>query len=200
MDAGCACRPALPPSGRRFVVPCHCSHGEDAPTARPQYPPAHMHASAQRVIDAAARGGVAIAVQEFPDGTRTADDAARAVGVSVGQIVKSLVFSVDGEIVVALVSGSNRLSEPALAAATGEPSRAVGRVDTTRSRPRPASPSAACPHSVTPAPSPPSSTAIFSTTTRSGRPRVHHGTCSPISPNDLVALSGATIADLRDDG
>ena len=62
-----------------------------------------------------------IAVKEFPAGTRTAVDAARAVGCEVGQIVKSLVFVAAGRPVVALVSGANRLDEKRLAAVAGEP-------------------------------------------------------------------------------
>ncbi|MDQ2943242.1 MAG: YbaK/EbsC family protein, partial [Candidatus Dormibacteraeota bacterium] len=46
-----------------------------------------------------------LAVREFPEGTRTAVDAARAIGCDVGQIVKSLVFTAAGKPVVALVSG-----------------------------------------------------------------------------------------------
>lgn len=78
-----------------------------------------LHRNAERVV-AAARGlGLEIAPREFPAGTRTADDAARAIGVSVGQIVKSLVFVVDGDAVLALVSGSNLLDEAKLASAAG---------------------------------------------------------------------------------
>jgi prolyl-tRNA editing enzyme YbaK/EbsC (Cys-tRNA(Pro) deacylase) len=62
-----------------------------------------------------------IDVREFPQGTRTAADAARAVGCEVGQIVKSLVFVAGGTPVVALVSGANRLDEGRLAAVAGEP-------------------------------------------------------------------------------
>src|SRR3989442_4126705 len=62
-----------------------------------------------------------VAVKEFPQGTRTAGDAARAVGCEVGQIVKSLVFVAGGRPVVALVSGANRLDEKRLAAVAGEP-------------------------------------------------------------------------------
>src|SRR2546429_7499210 len=62
-----------------------------------------------------------VAVKEFPQGTRTAGDAARAVGCEVGQIVKSLVFVAGGRPVVALVSGANRLDERRLAAVAGEP-------------------------------------------------------------------------------
>jgi prolyl-tRNA editing enzyme YbaK/EbsC (Cys-tRNA(Pro) deacylase) len=60
-------------------------------------------------------------VKEFPAGTRTAVDAARAVGCEVGQIVKSLVFIAAGTPVVALVSGANRVDERRLAAVAGEP-------------------------------------------------------------------------------
>jgi prolyl-tRNA editing enzyme YbaK/EbsC (Cys-tRNA(Pro) deacylase) len=62
-----------------------------------------------------------LAVKEFPEGTRTATDAARAVGCELGQIVKSLVFVAGGRPVVALVSGANRLDERRLATVAGEP-------------------------------------------------------------------------------
>ena len=62
-----------------------------------------------------------VRVREFPEGTRTAVDAARAVGCELGQIVKSLVFLAAGKPVVALVSGSNRLDERRLAAVAGGP-------------------------------------------------------------------------------
>jgi prolyl-tRNA editing enzyme YbaK/EbsC (Cys-tRNA(Pro) deacylase) len=62
-----------------------------------------------------------IVVKEFPVGTRTAIDAARAVGCELGQIVKSLVFVAGGRPVVALVSGPNRLDERRLSALAGEP-------------------------------------------------------------------------------
>lgn len=62
-----------------------------------------------------------VKVSDFPQGTRTAVDAARAVGCDVGQIVKSLVFVAGGRPVVALVSGANRLDERRLGAVAGEP-------------------------------------------------------------------------------
>lgn len=62
-----------------------------------------------------------ITVKQFPVGTRTATDAARAVGCELGQIVKSLVFVAGGRLVVALVSGANRLDERRLGAVAGEP-------------------------------------------------------------------------------
>ncbi len=65
--------------------------------------------------------GLGISVRQFPEGTRTATDAARAVGCGVAQIVKSLVFVAGGRPVIALVSGANRLDEKRLAAVAGEP-------------------------------------------------------------------------------
>jgi prolyl-tRNA editing enzyme YbaK/EbsC (Cys-tRNA(Pro) deacylase) len=75
------------------------------------------HPNVLRVIEAARSRGLAIDVVRFPAGTRTAEDAARAVGCSVAQIVKSLVFMVDGDPVVALLSGADRLDPGRLAAA-----------------------------------------------------------------------------------
>jgi prolyl-tRNA editing enzyme YbaK/EbsC (Cys-tRNA(Pro) deacylase) len=88
-----------------------------------------LPAAARAVADAAAAGGVAVEVREFPEGTHTAEDAARAVGVELGQIVKSLIFTVDGAVVVALVSGPNRLDAARLAAAAGQPGARVARAD-----------------------------------------------------------------------
>lgn len=88
-----------------------------------------MHPNARRVIDAANARGLDIEVSEFPDGTRTAEDAARAVGTSVGQIVKSLVFVVDGRPTMALVSGANQLDPGRLAAAAGVSPDSVERAD-----------------------------------------------------------------------
>ena len=75
------------------------------------------HPRADAVVEAARAAGFDLVVHEHPEGARTADDAAAAVGVDVGQIVKSLVFVVDDEVVVALVSGPNRLDEDLLATA-----------------------------------------------------------------------------------
>ena len=79
----------------------------------------NLHPNTIRVVDAARAAGLEIQTKRFPEGTKTAQDAAAAIGVEVGQIVKSLVFGVDDEIVMALVSGSNQLDEKKLAAAAG---------------------------------------------------------------------------------
>jgi prolyl-tRNA editing enzyme YbaK/EbsC (Cys-tRNA(Pro) deacylase) len=58
-------------------------------------------------------------VRRFPAGTRTAEDAARAIGVEVGRIVKSLVFVAGTETLVVLCSGAARVDETKLAAVIG---------------------------------------------------------------------------------
>ena len=75
--------------------------------------------SAERFAEAARDLGLEIEVRQFPEGTHTAQDAAAAIGVSVGQIVKSLVFMIDGRPVVCLVSGPNRLDPQRLVAVSG---------------------------------------------------------------------------------
>jgi Cys-tRNA(Pro) deacylase len=76
-----------------------------------------LAASAQRVADTARDLGLEIEVRDFSEGTRTAEDAARAIGATVGQIVKSLVFLADAAPIVCLVSGSNRVDTTRLAQA-----------------------------------------------------------------------------------
>lgn len=65
----------------------------------------------------AAAMGIEISPRRFPEGTRTAVDAASAIGCDVAQIVKSLVFVGDEGPVLALTSGANRVDERKLAAA-----------------------------------------------------------------------------------
>lgn len=72
--------------------------------------------SVQRVLDAAAALELVIDVVTFENSTRTAEDAAAAIGCEVGQIVKSLVFTISGVPVIALVSGANQLDTRKLAA------------------------------------------------------------------------------------
>lgn len=78
-----------------------------------------VHRNVQRVIEAGQQRGVDVTPRRFPEGTKTAVDAANAIGVEVGQIVKSLIFGVDGEVVLAYVSGANQLDEQKLAVAAG---------------------------------------------------------------------------------
>jgi prolyl-tRNA editing enzyme YbaK/EbsC (Cys-tRNA(Pro) deacylase) len=58
--------------------------------------------------------------RDFPEGTRTAQDAAAAIGCSVGQIVKSLVFLRDEEPVLVLCSGANTVDAQRLGLAKAD--------------------------------------------------------------------------------
>jgi len=63
----------------------------------------------ERFLAGAEAAGIAPDILRFPEGTRTAEQAAAAVGCELGQIVKSLVFLCDGDAVLALTSGANRV-------------------------------------------------------------------------------------------
>lgn len=77
------------------------------------------HPNLTRVRAYAAERDVAIDIRRFSASTRTAVDAAREIGVSVGEIVKSLVFLADGRPVVVLCCGDRRVSEQRLREALG---------------------------------------------------------------------------------
>jgi prolyl-tRNA editing enzyme YbaK/EbsC (Cys-tRNA(Pro) deacylase) len=154
-----------------------------------------MHPNVARVSAAAAELGLELAHAEFPDGTRTAEDAARAIGVEVGQIVKSLVFLLDGVPVMALVSGSNRLDEARLAAALG--GTTVARADAAVVREatgyviggvppfgHPAPLAVACDEDLL---------AYDEVWAAAGTPR----DVFPIRPPDLVRVAAAVVAPLR---
>jgi prolyl-tRNA editing enzyme YbaK/EbsC (Cys-tRNA(Pro) deacylase) len=78
---------------------------------------------AQQFQDLLAERGLNLTVLELPDSTRTADDAARALGCKKSQIVKSLVFRAvaDDRPIVVLASGPNRVNEATIARLVGSP-------------------------------------------------------------------------------
>jgi Cys-tRNA(Pro) deacylase len=78
-----------------------------------------MHRNVLAVIEAGRIIGIDVRPREFGQSTRTAAEAAEAIGVELGQIVKSLVFTVDDRPVLALVGGDRQLDEAKLAAAAG---------------------------------------------------------------------------------
>jgi Cys-tRNA(Pro) deacylase len=82
-----------------------------------------LSASAQRVQAALARHGIDCQVQEMDQTTRSAADAASAVGCKVGQIAKSLVFrgKATGRAVLVIASGANRVDLARLADTLSEP-------------------------------------------------------------------------------
>jgi len=82
----------------------------------------------ERVQKALDDTGLEVRVEKMPDSTRTAAEAADAVGCTLGQIAKSLIFraKTTDTPVLAIVSGDNRLDTQKLEALTGEP---VGKAD-----------------------------------------------------------------------
>lgn len=74
-----------------------------------------IHPSTQKVIDATQALDIEIEVVTHAEPTRTAQEAADAVGCAVDQIVKSLCFTVADKPVMVLVAGHNRLDEKKLA-------------------------------------------------------------------------------------
>ena len=79
--------------------------------------------SARKVQEALRILGVTCEVREMDKTTRSAQDAARAVGCEVGQIAKSLVFkgATTRQAVLVITSGSNRVDEKKLSERIGEP-------------------------------------------------------------------------------
>jgi prolyl-tRNA editing enzyme YbaK/EbsC (Cys-tRNA(Pro) deacylase) len=88
-----------------------------------------MHPSAQKVADAARELGLDVEIVEFAQTTRTAQEAADAIGCEVAQIVKSLLCAVNGQAIMALVSGVNQLDFGKLAALCGVGRNQVKRPD-----------------------------------------------------------------------
>jgi prolyl-tRNA editing enzyme YbaK/EbsC (Cys-tRNA(Pro) deacylase) len=87
-----------------------------------------LSSSAQKVQDALSALGLTLEVVELPDSTRTAAEAAAAIGCEVAQIVKSLIFKGkrSGQPVLVVASGSNRVAEKLIEAQLGEP---LGKAD-----------------------------------------------------------------------
>ena len=81
-----------------------------------------LASSALKVQTALAERGIAAHVAELPDSTRTAEEAAAAIGCNVAQIVKSLIFQgkESGEPYYVAVSGANRVHEKRLGRLIGE--------------------------------------------------------------------------------
>ena len=82
-----------------------------------------------RVAETIKRSGVDARLEEFPEGTPTASAAAKAVGSSRAEIVKTLLFVCDGRPTLALVPGDRRADETKVAAAVGARGARVARPD-----------------------------------------------------------------------
>jgi prolyl-tRNA editing enzyme YbaK/EbsC (Cys-tRNA(Pro) deacylase) len=83
----------------------------------------------ERVSRAVAERGLDVQVEQLDNSTRTAEDAARAVGCDTRQIAKSIVFIADGEPVVCVASGAHRV----------DPDRVCDALDCAEARPASAS-------------------------------------------------------------
>ena len=148
----------------------------------------------ERVQTALIAAGVDTRIEEFPSSTRTAQEAAATVGTSVAQIVKSLVFLAGGTPVIALVSGVNRLDTQRLGALAGA---TIGKADADAVRQATGFAIGGVPPLGFPAPIP---TFIDRDLLQyeviwaaAGTPR--H--VFPITPPDLVRITGGTVADLK---
>jgi prolyl-tRNA editing enzyme YbaK/EbsC (Cys-tRNA(Pro) deacylase) len=75
-----------------------------------------MHERAEEFADRARREyDFEVEIKEFPEGTKTAEDAAEAIGCDVAQIASSIAMRADDTLIVAVTSGANRVSEAKLA-------------------------------------------------------------------------------------
>ena len=148
------------------------------------------------VVEAGAARGLTIEPRSFPDGTKTAADAAAAIGGEVGQIVKSLVFLVDGAPVMALVAGDNQLDEAKLSAAHG--GGTVSRADADAVRAATGFPIGGVPPLGHDLP-----IHVDADLLRWDVVWAAAGTWTdvfPIAPDELVRVSGGTVADLARQG
>jgi prolyl-tRNA editing enzyme YbaK/EbsC (Cys-tRNA(Pro) deacylase) len=151
--------------------------------------------AAERFLRAAQERGLSPDVRTFPEGTKTAEAAARAVGCTVAQIVKSLVFVADRGPLLALTSGANRADPERLA-------RLVGADEVRRATAEEARAATGFGIGGTPPFGHPSPIRTFV-----DRDLLSHrqlwaaaGTPDavfPIEPEDLVRITGGTVADLR---
>ncbi len=152
--------------------------------------------SAQRVQAALDAHGIAAEVREFPASTRTSAEAAAAIGCTVGQIAKSLVFRArtSDRAVMVIASGANRVDEKAVAARLGEP---IGRADADFVRARTGFTIGGVPPVGHPEPHP-----TFIDRDLLGYDEIWAAAGTPnavfrLRPADLVALTGGEVADIR---
>ena len=147
----------------------------------------------ERFAASASELGIEVAVRSYPEGTRTAIDAAAAVGCDVDQIVKSLILMADDQPVLVLCSGANRVDLAKVGAEFGGEVR-MANADEVRAatgfaigggppfgHPAPL-PTLVDPHLLT----------FDEVWAAAGRP----DSVFPLTPGDLMAGSGARPADI----
>lgn len=159
----------------------------------PAAPVSHAH---PRFAEALAGLGLQVEVRRFPDATRTAAEAAAAIGCSLSEIVKSLVFTADGAPVLVLMDGSSRVNVELVRRELG--ARKVKRADADLVR-------EATGYAIGGVPP-------FGHATRTrvlaDRRLLDHAvvwaaagtphTVFPLDPETLIAHAGATLADVRE--
>jgi prolyl-tRNA editing enzyme YbaK/EbsC (Cys-tRNA(Pro) deacylase) len=157
-----------------------------------------MPSAIERFERAAAAAGLSLEITRFPQGTRTAADAARAVGCEIGQIVKSLVFMADDRPLLALSSGSNRADPRRL----GD---LMGGAEVRRADPEEAREATGYAIGGTPPFGHPGAVPVLVDRdllsydviwAAAGTP----DSVFPITPDQLVRATGGRVADFRDEG
>jgi Cys-tRNA(Pro) deacylase len=148
-----------------------------------------------RFIEQARERGVDVQVEVFPDGTRTAADAAAAIGCAVAQIAKSIVLVADGRAVVAITAGDNRVDLSRVGAAIGASHVRMAKADEARE---------ATGYAIGGVPpfGYPQEVAVLFDRDLLRFDTVHAAAGTPdavfpIAPDRLAAVSGATVADFR---
>ena len=148
----------------------------------------------QRFTQAAEQAGFSVVAEQFPEGTRTAKDAAAAVGCELAQIVKSLVFVHGENPYLVLASGKNRVDESLVAEVMGIKSLSIASPEQVRK---------ATGFAIGGTPPFGHPTSIPTTLDKdllgyetiwaaAGTP----DTCFPISPQDLEKITSAVVADV----
>ena len=153
-----------------------------------------LHRNAERVVAAGRALGLVVDVRSFPEGTRTANDAAAAIGVDVGAIVKSLVLDSDEGPLVALLSGANQADFGAVGHALGV--SGVRRADARQARDATGYPVGGTPPfgHVSPLPTAVDEDLLHfeEVWAAAGTPHL----VFPITPGDLVRATGGQVAKL----
>lgn len=154
-----------------------------------------MHRNTRTVVEIAAGAGVIVEVRHFPEGTRTAADAAAAIGCPLGAIVKSIVLHSDAGPLVVLTSGTNRVDYGKVEAVLGV--GGVGRADADEARAATGYPIGGTAPFIAVTPRPPllldaDLLGYDEVWAAAGTP----DTVFPIAPGTLLDTTGAQVADV----
>jgi prolyl-tRNA editing enzyme YbaK/EbsC (Cys-tRNA(Pro) deacylase) len=157
-----------------------------------------LHRNSERVVAGAAAAGLSIEVQRFPEGTRTAQDAADAIGCEVGAIAKSIVLMSDRGAVLVLTSGANRADYDKVGRALGVGN--VRRADADEARAATGFPIGGTAPWAHPAPLPVLCDRDLLTYDTVWAAAGTPDTVFAVTPGELLRISGATPADVAATG